>query len=882
MSDVALSRNASREKALSRRYVVPPGGYDEMVDAEGRIRPAWDSLTGFLDGLGPAELERRWLQAEQLIHDNGVSFNVYGDQKGMERPWKLSPIPLVFSPAEFNDLSAGLAQRAWLLDRLLADVYGPKRCLVEGWVPADLVLGHPGYLRPCHGVRPPRGRWLHLYAADIGRDASGSWRVLTDRTQAPSGAGYALENRIVVSRVFPDAFAACNAQRLALFFRSMRENLAALAPHNRDNPRVVLLSPGPFNATYFEQAFLAQYLGYQLVDGGDLTVREGRVYLKTLGGLLGVDVILRRLNDDYCDPLELRPDSTLGVPGLVEAVRSGGVAMANALGAGVAQTHALLPYLGRLARGLLGEDLKLHGAETWWCGEPSSLSHVLANLETFVIRPAMTTGFTQPIFGERLSKSEREELAARLKAHPHRYVGQERVALSTTPLLRDDGLDARRVVLRSFLVARDSGYDVMPGGLGLVAGSPDELEISVQRGAGSKDVWVTSGAPVSNFSLLKPPTQPVPLSRGGSDLPSRIADNLFWLGRYAERADGIARLARTLVFRLGDKADSKTFEASEHGAFLQILNVATQTELKAIGDKATPEGRSPEERLLEALLSTESAGSLRGTIRSTVRVAGVIRDRISMDTWRILTTLDQEMRDEDVHHSGNTLGVVSAMLDRLVMTLAALSGLSMDGMTRGQGWRFLDMGRRLERAYNLARVMRATLVGSSEREGPLLETLLEVFDSSITYRRRYLASLQVAPVADLLLADETNPRSVAFQLAALHEHLPQLPRNPSRAGLAPEERLVLGSLSRLRLLDVEAACAPNGEGQRPGLVAVLDELLRNLPALSETLSGSYLSHAVVSRQLAQSRIAEIEGAAGGAPTPVERTPSGRHVLPEGE
>ncbi|MES1171849.1 MAG: circularly permuted type 2 ATP-grasp protein [Bacteroidota bacterium] len=860
MSDLAASPQPTGEPFLSQRYSGRAGAYDEMLGPDGSVREAWQPFVRFLDGLGSIDLRRRWEQAQQLIHENGVSFNVYGDALGMERPWRLSPIPVLVGPTEFAALSVGLTQRALVLDRLLADLYGPRHALTKGWLPPEIVLGHPGFLRACVGTTPPMGRWLHLYAADLARLPTGEWHVMTDRTQAPSGAGYALENRIIVSRVFPDAFRDCNVQRLALFFRSMREMLTALAPHNRDNPRIVLLSPGPYNATYFEQAFLAQYLGYQLCDGGDLTVRNGRVYLKTLGGLHVVDVILRRLNDDFCDPLELRADSTLGIPGLLESVRAGNVAVANALGSGVLQTSAIAPFLPRLCRELLGEDLKLPSVESWWCGDRASLSHVLDHLDQMVFRPAAPAGFTQPIFGERLTIAEREELRSRVRARPAAFVAQHRVQLSTTPLLDGEGLHPRQLLQRAFLVARGNSYAVMPGALSLVAGSPDDVEISVQRGAGSKDTWVISEGPVSTFSLLRPPSQPVQLSRGGGDLPSRDADNLFWLGRYSERADTIARLGRTLSLRLPDQPDPQTVEQGELGALLRALASVTLAAAPGAGPLAAKadagaDARLPERLLLDALFSTQRWSTLRGTVRETHRVAGIIRDRISMDTWRIVTALDQQMREADRGTGRRMLAAVPARLDRLLMTLAALSGLAMDGMTRGEGWRFLDMGRRLERATNVVTLLKETLTvpTASDREGPLLEAVLEVADSSITYRRRYLASLQAAPVVDLLLMDETSPRSVAFQLVALGDHLPKLPREPGRAGRNIEDRLVLASLSRVRLADVEAICVAQADGTRPGLAALLDELGRELPALSEALSGSYLNHATVSRQLADAR-----------------------------
>ena len=861
------SRAAFADQQLLLRYPMTTGGaYDELVDAAGAIRPHWRAFVRSVDSFGSGELAERWEQSRQLIHDNGISFNVYGDPRGMERPWQLSPIPVLIAADEFASVSAGLTQRARLFDRLLADLYGERRALTEGWVPPELVLAHPGFLRPCDGITPPQGRFLHFYAADLVRPPSGRFHVLTDRTQAPAGAGYALENRIVMSRVLPDVFRECNIARLATFFRTVREMLASLAPAGHDNPRIVLLSPGPYNATYFEQAFLAQYLGYMLVDGADLTVRDNRVFLKTLGGLHPVDVILRRLNGDYCDPLELRDDSTLGVPGLLQAVRSGTVAVANTLGSGVLQTAALVPFLPRICRGLLDEELKLPSVETWWCGDPVAREHVLANLGELVLKPAYPTGASQPIFGEALGPAARDEIRARVRAAPALWVAQARVPLSTTPVIDSGELKSRQLVLRSFLVARPRGdggggvgdYDVMPGALSLVGGSPTEREISMQRGAGSNDTWVVSGGPVSTFSLLPRASQPLVLSRGGGDLPSRVADNLFWLGRYSERADAIARLARTVSARIAEQPDVERAREGELGPLLAALR--EQTRAAAGGVVAPPDPtftRTVERELLDALFATDHPGTLRSAIEATHRAAGVVRDRVSFDTWRILTSLQQELAEMNAERAagGSALGTLATGLDRVIMRLAALGGVVMESMTRGQAWRFLDMGRRLERAMNLLVTLRTALARSSDREGPLLESVLEVADSGMTYRRRYLASLQVVPVVDLLVTDETNPRSVIFQLETLAAHLPELPqdlaRDEARGGRATPEGVVGRAIARLRGIDLLAVCTLDAQGRRPALEALLGAIAAELPLLSDALTGQYLSHAVVSRQLAE-------------------------------
>jgi uncharacterized circularly permuted ATP-grasp superfamily protein/uncharacterized alpha-E superfamily protein len=826
--------------------------WDEMRGPDGAVRPHWEVLDRSLREFGPGEMWRRWEQARQLIRQHGVTFNVYGDARGLERPWPLDPVPVVLAPEEFARLGAGLAQRAVLLDRLLADLYGPRRVLAEGVLPVEVILAHPGLLRACAGITPAGGRFLHFYAADLVRTPDGELRVLADRTQAPSGAGYALENRIVLGRVLTEAFRDSHAQRLALFFRTLRETLAGLAPHGRENPRIVLLTAGPLNASYFEQAFLAQYLGYPLVEGGDLTVRDGRVFLKTLGGLHPVDVILRRLNDDYCDPLELRPESLLGVPGLVQAARDGTVAIANALGSGVAQTPALIPFLPGLCRVLLGEELALPSVETWWCGQPDILGHVLAHFGEMVIKPAYPAGPTEPIFVSRLEPEDARKLEAAIRAAPGRYVAQRRVTPSTVPVIEGDELRPRSLVLRAFVVADGvDGYQTMPGALSVVGGGANDADISMARGARSKDTWVISDGAVSEFTLLRPPAQPVELTRGGGELPSRVADNFFWLGRYAERAEASARIARVICLRLADRG-RRSF-ASNLAPLVAALEAQAQV---ASGQPEAPVARSPRSPLTEplrivrkALFDGAHAGTLAATGRAIDRVARSVRDRLSIDSWSVVVALAQELREAERAGGEEPLLVLAARLDRTIMTLTALAGFTTESMTRGPAWRFLDMGRRLERALNTALVVGRTAGVASDDDLPLLEALLDAADSAMTYRRRYRATLQVAPVVDLLIADEGNPRSIVFQLIALAEHVAALPRDAASARRSPEERIAFEALSAFRLVDVDVICAREGD-ERPELAALLAGLVRSLQELSDALSGSYLAPATVSRALA--------------------------------
>lgn len=834
---------------------APPAGFDEAIDPAGATRPHWSGFFDSVRELGSPELARRWGEAKDLIRENGVTYNVYGDPDGISRPWQLDPIPLLLSTVESKFLERSLVQRARLLELILADLYGPQRLLKDRFLPPELVYPNPGFLRSLHDVRVPGGRYLHLYAANLGRGSDGRWRVIGDRTQAPSGAGYALENRIVMTRTLPEAFADCRVHRLAHFFQTFRDTLRSLAPRNKDNPRVVLLTPGPYNETYFEHAYLARYLGYTLVEGGDLTVRDNRVFLKVLGGLQPVEVIFRRLDDDFCDPLELRPDSFLGVPGLVHAVRSGNVAVANALGTGLLETPALAAFLPRLSRALLGEDLLLESVATWWCGEPDSLRYVLDNLANLVIKPAFPASRMEPAFPADLPEEPRAQLAERIRQRPRDFVAQERVELSSTPVLDGDRLVRRKMVVRTYLAADpNGGFAFMPGGLTRVSAGPDTMVVSMQRGGGSKDTWVLADEAVSDFSLLSAGAFRVALSRSGGDLSSRAADNLFWLGRYAERAEGLTRLLRGIVVRLTER--SGLVESPELPLLLQAL--AAQADPKFPRAAGTDE---PFARVFPVVFGPRDPNSLISVVRSVRHVASVVRDLISLDMWRVVNMLGELPEEPTASADGATAGDVLDLLNRTVITLAAFGGLATESMTRGEGWRFLDMGRKLERSLHIIRLIRASLVSPAAHEGPVLDAVLEVLDSGMTYRRRYQSSLRAEAVLDLVVEDESNPRSLASQLASLVDDVDHLPR-PLAGSRAPEQRFALAALASVRLAEPDRLAAVE-EGARPALRDLLAHVDGWLPILSDAITQQYLSHLQTSRHLATPNEIRLTGAESG-------------------
>lgn len=828
---------------LAQDYQPPPGAYDEMCSAASELRPHWEYLIRAFEALGGEELGRRWLEARRLLHENGVTYNVYDDAQQTERLWPLDPIPVLLTSNEWSVIEQGLIQRAELLDAVLADLYGPRRLMQKGVLPAELIYAHPGFLRPCVGMRLQSPHHLTLYAADLARTPDGQVVVIGDRTQAPAGAGYALENRTVLSRVLPSLYRDSHVHRLAVYFRGLRAALHELNPRRQDDPRVVLLTPGPENEAYFEHAYLANYLGYTLVQGGDLVVRDDRVWLKTLDGLMPVDVIVRRIDDSYCDPLELRGESLLGTPGLLQAARLGHVAIANPLGSSVLENPALMAFLPQLAREVLNEDLRLPSAATWWCGDDAGRAFVLENLERLVIKPIAPHPSSSAMFGATLAGAERRALAERIAARPHWFVGQEQVTLSTAPGVVEGRLEPRPMVLRAFLAARADGYIVMPGGLSRVSPGPETWVVSNQHGGVSKDVWVLASEPERQVSLLSPSQPALAVTRDGDDVPGRVADDLFWLGRYAERTDGSARFLREVLLRF--IGTERVQPDDTLLVLLRAVTTVTATHPGFIGEGADERLRAPERELLSVLLDRRRVGSVRYDVEALVRAGRSVRDRLSSDASRAVNLLNRELR-RPTELAGALEG-----LQRVIMLLGAFAGLCAESMSRGPGWRFLEIGRYLERALSAVAVLRSVFVPALASRGAELEALLAIAHSLKTFRRRYRSRVHAVAVLDLLLSDENNPRSVAHQLLQLDTLVGTLTSEvePRRSAA---QRLSLDALTQLRLFDVAVIVAPAEPPdtvEDEGLTALLARLTVLLTSLSDELTQRYFSHAEAPQQL---------------------------------
>jgi uncharacterized circularly permuted ATP-grasp superfamily protein/uncharacterized alpha-E superfamily protein len=770
-----------------------------MIDPDGNIRPGWSELMSAFDALGPTELAARFERADQYLRDAGVFYRKYDGAEGKERDWPLAHVPLLIDETNWSRISAGLVQRAELLEAVVADIYGDNMLVQQGLLPPELIARNSEFLRPLVGVKPSGGHFLHFCAFELGRGPDGAWWVLGDRTQAPSGAGFALENRVATTRALSEIYADMNVHRLAGFFRSFRDTLFADA--QRDGGGVGILTPGQLNETYFEHAYIARYLGLMLLEGDDLVVDEGKVMVRTVAGLKPVSALWRRMDASFVDPLELRYDSRIGTPGMVEAIRNGSISMINALGTGLLETRALAAFMPRLAQKLLKQDLLLPGIATRWCGQPAEQRHVLSHFDDLMIGPAFAT--TLPfddqrgtVLGQAVPADHREPLLERIRNNGAEYVGQEQVQLSTAPVYLNGKLQPRPITLRVYAARTQGGWTIMPGGFARVGSTADTKAIGMQRGGQAADVWVLSSKPVERISLLPQDGEKLVRNPHGS-LPSRAADNLIWLGRYAERCEATVRILRAYNARLAELSKTDLPILTRCAEFLETIDVDAS--------EAVPLG-------------------LLYSIDSAIHSAGQIRDRFSPDGWLALNDLQKTVqRFAETVQPGDD---ASRAMTVLLRKLAGFSGLVHENMYRFAGWRFLELGRRLERAIQTARIT-AWLTHDDAPAGSL-EMLLEIGDSVISHRRRYSVSAGTQSAIDLLVLDPLNPRSIIFQLTELRLQIEMLPGGVDDGQLSPAAKAALQIETELRI-----AGATDLPPKR------LDKLASDLGLLSRLIAAAY-------------------------------------------
>ncbi|KWT69879.1 MULTISPECIES: circularly permuted type 2 ATP-grasp protein [unclassified Variovorax] len=791
----------------------------------GPLAPHW---AGFFEQLGTegfGDLPRRAVSLERQIRDNGVTYNVYADAGGPQRPWSLDLFPLIVPPESWASIEAGALQRVRLLDRILADVYGPQQVLAEGLLPPALVQGNPGYLRAMHGVRPPGDTWLRIAALDLARGPDGNWWVVSQRTQAPSGLGYLLENRLAIARQFPQAFEALQVQRLAATYNAMMEGLQSMCPAGQP-PHIVLLTPGPYNETYFEHAYIARYLGITLVEGNDLTVRDQRLYLKTLQGLRPVHGLIKRLDDQFLDPLELRADSTLGVPGLLQAIRAGNVLLANTPGSAFLESPALLGFLPALSRRLLGEKLLLPALPTWWCGERAAMEAVLPQLAGCTIKPTYPgeeghAGFETQL-GSRLSRRELDEWAGRIVRAGEEYTVQNYLPISQMPTWEQDlgtgHIVPRSVLLRVFAVCvGPQSWRVLPGGLARLAGADAQIA-SMQRGGSSADVWVQTRGEVDRTTRLQVHTTPASLARHRAPVTSRAAENMYWLGRYTERAENAVRLARLTLDLLSGE------DPSSPALLTWLHDMAWRNALVPRDVPSLPRSRRVFERALVAeLADIDEGGSVGYSLRCVRQAAAAVRERLSPDHWNQIVRAESEFMRRSAEQAGERAdgGYASAaalrMLESTSAALAAMTGAQTDRMTRDDAWRLLSIGRHIERLAFLSSALAAGFEIGSVHDVSGFEAMVGLFDSTITFHARYQQRRDVATLVDLLVLDGDNPRSLAWVTQTLRGRIARL------AGSAPGKLTALSyELPDPAAWTLEHLCEPGPDADYGELMQLLE------------------------------------------------------------
>ncbi|MEO5565020.1 MAG: circularly permuted type 2 ATP-grasp protein [Chitinophagaceae bacterium] len=836
---------------MFRDYFNNNNSYDELVGEDGKLRPHWETFFQSYCQLGDDEIFSRTHDILRLLKENGVTYNIYGDPSGLNRPWKLDIIPFLISRNEWSPIESGLLQRAEVLNLVLKDIYGEGKLIRDGILPIELIYNHAGFLRQCTGIQMRGKHNLILYSADIARSNDGKIWVVNDRTQAPSGSGYALENRTTMTRIIPELFNGIKVRHLSPYFNALRNGLNEIAPHQNLNPRIVILTPGSNNETYFEHSYLSSYLGFTLVQGNDLIVKDSYVWLKTMGGLEKVDVIMRRVDDIYCDPLELKEDSQLGIPGLLQCVRRGNVSIANPLGSSVLENPGLMPFLQQVSKYFLSEDLIIPTIASWWCGQPKELNYVMDNIQSLVIKRIhrSSTG-SSSIDGASLSSQQVSELKQKIKAHPSLYVGQEKVEISSTPSLMDNKIEQRKALFRSFLVSNNDGYVAMAGGLCRTSSDAGFI-ISSQLGGFSKDAWIISPEPGRILNVLKDVPEKTTVTYNDM-LPSHAAENLFWVGRYTERVLGNARFLRTVMQFVaeGNKLVTDNTTQTEQNLLIALTQYS-YTYPGFTGKDGEEKFSNPWRELKDVFLNEKRGGSLKYNFLQFQKAIHEVRDHWSTDTWRVLRGIEEELQ-QDISLSQHGHLEMLHTLDDLITSIVAFIGLNRESISREQGWIMLDLGRKIEQSLLLITMLKATMVNkhNEEIEYNLQQSVLMSNESLVNYRYKYRMPIQNLLVLDLMLFDPNNPRSLIYQVDRLKAYLQNLPKTQTGYAITEYERLILEADTLLKMTDKnELATAGIADTKYKKLDDFLSKMYVLLSAIPGVISKTYFKHEMTSKTI---------------------------------
>ncbi|WP_439556501.1 circularly permuted type 2 ATP-grasp protein [Dyadobacter sp.] len=829
---------------LLQSYQSGLSSYDEVLDLRGNVKPHWNALFSTLEKLGLEELKSRNEEIIGKLRENGVTYNVYGSPDGMNRPWQLDPIPFLIEQKEWNHIAKGLQQRAVLLDLMLKDLYGTRNLVKDGIIPAELVFDNTGFFRPCIDIKVPGAHQLTLFAADMARGPDGQMWIVDNRTQAPSGSGYTLENRIVMSKLLPELADGMYVSKLAPYFNNLQNTVLRLADKSKDAPNIVYLTPGPSNEAYFEHAYLASYLGYTLAQGDDLLVRNGCVWLKSIDGLQKVDVIVRRIDDDWCDPLELREDSRLGVPGLLQAIRMGNVQVVNAPGSSVLENHAFLAFMGNVCQYFLGEKLIMPSVATWWCGHTKELNYVLEHLDELIIKKGNRKTKFRSIYGRLLSNQEKEEVRRMISQSPHEFIAQQEVSLSTTPSLIDGNIEPRYAALRAFMVADESGYHVMQGGLTRSSPVKDRFVISNQYGGLSKDTWIVSDKTEDIQDKISLPS-PAAVNKHVS-LPSRSAENLFWVGRYCERTMAVIKFMNITINVLNL---DRNFGGSAKQEHIKVL-LQSVTHLSATYpgflDEQNDHFQDPYKEIIDLISNTNRPGSIASNIGAFLNAVGAVRNQWDLEIWRIVDLIDNgfyEIRNASSMNSNN----IQKTLDGLFNNMFTFLGVIAESMPRDNSFLLLETGKLIERILSRISVIQSNfgVKNSQAVENELIEATLINHHSLVNYRQIYKSHLSVEAMLDMVLLEKTLPYSLVYMLDELNKNLAQLPVTTRGDRLNEAERSVLKAATLVKLANVADLCKSDAVLERTELFDLLSEAAKLISSVSTSLTNMYFSHAIM-------------------------------------
>lgn len=815
---------------------------DECFTSAGIPKDHWRRLLANAEQLNPDELKLRQAELTKLLQENGVTYNIYGDPNGLNRPWQLDTIPLLIQPVDWKVIEKGMKQRAFVLDKLLEDLYGERRLLKQNIIPPELIYAHSGFLRQCDKIRLPGPHQLMLYAADLSRGPDGKVWLLRDRTQAPSGMGYALENRSALSRVAPELFKDHQVNKLGGFFTNIMQSFLKIAPQGKEQPRIVLLTPGPRNETYFEHAYLSSYMGFTLVQGEDMLVRDGYVWIKTVEGLEKVDIILRRVDDTFCDPLELREDSQLGIPGLLEVIRKGNVAVANPLGSSILENTGLLAFMHSIFKYFLNEDPVFPMVATWWCGQKKELEHVISHIDQLVIKKIDRTTGSDTFIGSQLSAAEKEQLIRTIRHEPYRYVGQETVNLSTSPVFTKGRLEPRYTVTRTFLVASQDGYEIMPGGLTRCAPESGSLIVSNQEGGISKDTWIELPGKGNSQGLHK-----YDLKRKAV-LPSRAAENLFWVGRYTQRIVRVSRFMR-MVLRTLSQAGAGSQDPEAIRALLRTVTHLTGSYPGFMDDEDWPAPRRFD-AMHKLICDQNEPGSVISNVNNLMKATYAVRDKWSVDSWRIIDDIETIRRRMAALEPQN-VRLVFSLVDQMNLGLLSFLEMNRQGMYRDEGWILYRVGQIIEE-LQLELIQYRSLLGVEHEENAefqILEALLVSNQSLSNYRSVYRTYFDTPPAIDLLFFNKENPISVLSQLEQLLDYMERLPHHKEGPIGVEISNIAFQSYSKVRLASLDYLAAIDKEtGTRKNLDEFCLELNEQVSNLSVRLSARYFSHTIYQQQ----------------------------------